>query len=250
VSEPIRKFFEVSVGSGLELGVFSADAVMRHFGPDILSAHLPRPLWAKLFAASLVSARLDAQLVVDTVGIPSLCEHMPKDLLWGCLADLAKFALGVKAAGGEIISPPPAAPRTTAAPPAASQPAAAAATKVAAAPPAPPAVDEGAAKATPRQAFRSTTTNAGQTTRAVAGATSRRPQATATPVVAPVVAELPESERTSPSVPRSAAASGDFEAETEARPDWKARTEKEELDDDLFIEWPAGSDEAPPAAKR
>lgn len=90
----MKRFFVDALSSALSLGIASPDDLLRHVTTEVLSHHLPRPLWARLLTASLGAGRVDASTVVDTVGIPNLCEHMPSDLMWICLADIGSRALG------------------------------------------------------------------------------------------------------------------------------------------------------------
>ncbi len=99
----ITRFFVDALGSALDLGLATADDVLKHATPDVLARHLPRPLWAALLAACLRAPRCDARLVVDTVGVPNLCEHVPKPILWACLAEI-----GTRALGRSILAMPPA----------------------------------------------------------------------------------------------------------------------------------------------
>jgi hypothetical protein len=89
----VKSFFVDTLTSALELGIATPDDVLRHVTPDVLSLHLPRPLWARLLTAALGAPRLDAQLVVETIGMPNLCEHIPSTIIWGCIADLGQRAL-------------------------------------------------------------------------------------------------------------------------------------------------------------
>jgi hypothetical protein len=99
----ITAFFVDALGSALELGVATPDDVLKHVTPDVLAGHLPRPLWSKLIAACLAASRVDAKLVVDTIGVPALCEHVPAGIVWGLLVEVAQRALGKS-----ILAPPPA----------------------------------------------------------------------------------------------------------------------------------------------
>lgn len=99
----ITAFFVDALGSALELGVATPDDVLKHVTPDVLAGHLPRPLWSKLIAACLAASRVDAKLVVDSIGVPALCEHIPGNIVWGLLAEVAQRAMGKS-----ILAPPPA----------------------------------------------------------------------------------------------------------------------------------------------
>ena len=90
----VKPFLVDALSSALELGIGSPNDVVKHVTPDVLAQHLPRPLWARLLTACLGAPRVDAQLVVDTVGVPNLVEHVPATILWACIAEVAARALG------------------------------------------------------------------------------------------------------------------------------------------------------------
>jgi hypothetical protein len=89
----ITKFFSEAIGSAISLGLATHDDVLRHATPDVLAKHLPRPLWSKLISACLASPRTDAKLVVETITMPVLCEHVPPTILWACLDQIGKRVL-------------------------------------------------------------------------------------------------------------------------------------------------------------
>jgi len=90
----IKGFFVDALTSALELGIGTADDVVRHVTPEILAKHLPRPLWARLFTACLGAPHVDATLVVETIGVPNLCEHVPASIMWACVAEIGARSLG------------------------------------------------------------------------------------------------------------------------------------------------------------
>ncbi|MEO6776203.1 MAG: hypothetical protein ABI467_24840 [Kofleriaceae bacterium] len=104
----IKAFFSDALGQALELGIGTADDVLRHVTPDVLSAYLPRPLWARLLTACLGAPRVDATLVVETIGVPNLCEHVPASILWQCISEIAQRSLGQA-----YVAPPPIVTRQT-----------------------------------------------------------------------------------------------------------------------------------------
>jgi hypothetical protein len=135
----IKLFFVDALTAALDTNIANPDDVLRHITPDILSVHLPRPLWARLITACLGAPRVSATLVVETVGIPNLCEHIPANIIWGFVADVAQRALGIgrhaegtspgthiTKTGRAMIAPPPDvsanAPTSPASPVAAEQP--------------------------------------------------------------------------------------------------------------------------------
>jgi hypothetical protein len=89
----VKGFFVDTLSSALDLGIATPDDVIRHVTPDVLSRHLPRPLWARLLTAALGAPRVDAQLVIETIGVPNLCEHVPSTIIWVCVAEIAQRAL-------------------------------------------------------------------------------------------------------------------------------------------------------------
>lgn len=89
-----KNFFVDALTSALDLGMATPFDVIRHVTADVLAEHLPRPLWARLFTACLGAPTVDAQLVVETVGVPNLCEHVPSRIIWGLLAEIGARSLG------------------------------------------------------------------------------------------------------------------------------------------------------------
>jgi len=89
----IKAFFVATLSSALDLGIATPDDVLRHVTPDVLSTYLPRPLWARLLTAALGAPRVDAQLVVETIGVPNLCEHVPSAIVWACVAEIGQRSL-------------------------------------------------------------------------------------------------------------------------------------------------------------
>lgn len=92
----LKAFFVAALQSALDLGLATPDDLLKHVTPDVLSERLPRPLWARLFTACLGAPKVDATLVVETIGVPNLCEHVPAQLIWACLADIGNRSLGRK----------------------------------------------------------------------------------------------------------------------------------------------------------
>jgi len=90
----IKAFFVTALGGALELKIASHDDVLRHVTPDVLAQHLPRPLWARLLTACLGAPKVDATLVVETVGVSNLCEHVPTGIIWALISDVAARSLG------------------------------------------------------------------------------------------------------------------------------------------------------------
>ncbi len=116
----LKAFFVDALQSALELGIGTPADVLRHVTPDVLSTHLPRPLWARLLTACLGAPKVDAQLVLETIGVPNLCEHVPASIIWACIADIGTRSIGkqseevvplvaakASASGRVPLAPPP-----------------------------------------------------------------------------------------------------------------------------------------------
>jgi hypothetical protein len=107
----LKAFFVAALSSALDQGIAVPDDVVRHVTPDVLAVHLPRPLWARLLTACVGAARVDAQLVVETIGVPNLCEHVPAQIIWDCIQEIARRSLD-----GVVMAVPSASSRPTTAP--------------------------------------------------------------------------------------------------------------------------------------
>jgi hypothetical protein len=98
----MKAFFVAALQSALDLSIAKPEDILKHVTCDVLSIHLPRPLWARLLTAALGAPRVDAQLVVETIGVPNLCEHIPAPLIWACIADIGNRSLGMAVSDGPV----------------------------------------------------------------------------------------------------------------------------------------------------
>lgn len=242
----VKAFFVAALSSALDLGLATPDDVLRHVTPDVLAHHLPRPLWARLLTACVGAPRVDAQLVVETIGVPNLCEHVPAPILWACIEELAARALG----GGVVVAAPTAAssrPNAAAtasasrpipiAPPPPAEPRGTQPTPISVGPsiPMPGAAasdaDDARGRLTPSQRFRQSNTGIGR----LAANNARRPMAHATPAPAPE----PVVERSAP-LPRvkRGQTESDIEVETfiGSKDDWK------NVEDEQLVDWSAADE--------
>lgn len=248
----IKAFFVAALSSALDLGIAVPDDVLRHVTPDVLAAHLPRPLWARLLTACVGAPRVDAQLVVETIGVPNLCEHVPAPIIWACLEELALRALGgvVVAAPGQVAAssrpnptavsptasrpiplPTPPPPETRPTPP--SMPVA-----VGPSIPAPVAGEtdgEARSRLAPSQRFRQTNTGIGR----LAANNTRRPQV---PAPAPPPPE-PAVDRSAspPRIKRGQTESDYIDSETfvGGKDDWKNALA---VEDEQLVDWSAADE--------
>jgi len=90
----IKSFFVTTLSQALDLGLATCEDVTKHVTPDVLAQYLPRPLWARLLTAALGAPKVDATLVVETIGVPNLCEHVPASIMWACILEIGARALG------------------------------------------------------------------------------------------------------------------------------------------------------------
>lgn len=241
----LKPFLVAALQSALDLGIAIPDDVIRHVTADVLATHLPRPLWARLLTACLGAARVDATLIVETLGVPNLCEHVPAHILWACIEEVGLRSLSRPSTAPPMSSTRPIPLTTPPPPPIEHKPAA-----IVANPPAPaPASGEveldasmRGARIPPGQRFRSSTTGIG---RLAANNNPRRPQAQATPPAPPPAAEPPASEPpadrgSAPRVKRGQT-EHDFDLETYVggKDDWKNALA---VEDEQLVDW-AASDE-------
>lgn len=255
----LKAFFVATLQSALGLGIAVPDDVIRHVTPDVLAANLPRPLWAHLLAACVGAPRVDAQLVVETIGVPNLCEHVPAPIIWGCIQELALRSLGgvvVASPGAAPSSRPHAALTPVSRPIPLAPPPPVAETKVAgpagAAAVGPSIPSPGAAAAdgeldaagrpriAPGQRFRQSSTGPG---RLASTTSARRPQAQATPPGSSAVIETsPDRGSAAPRVKRGQS-EADFDLETfvGGKDDWKNALA---VEDEQLVEWSASDETA------
>jgi hypothetical protein len=254
----LKGFFVATLSSALELGIAVPDDVLRHVTTDVLSIYLPRPLWARLITACLGAARVDARLVVETVGVPNLCEHVPLHILWACVEEIGHRSLSgvvmapASAPGSRPVASAPVTasrpiPLATPPPPPASEPRiAVASTTVGPSIPLPGTDGENAAmhgRVPPGQRFRPSTSGVG---RLAASTSARRPQAQATPPAPPPTVELAAGR--SDAIPRvkRGPTDADFDIETYVggKDDWKNALA---VEDEQLVEWSASDEAAPPS---
>lgn len=90
-----RTFLSEVISAGLEHGTMTPDDLLSRLTPEVLADHLPRAQSAKLLQASLTARSMSPTLIVDTIGVAVLTEHLPVPVLWSCVADAAERALSV-----------------------------------------------------------------------------------------------------------------------------------------------------------
>ena len=86
---PKQRFLEQVLASGRRNGIVSAEDMLEHATPGLLAEHLPTDLRAALIGASLAATDMNPDMVVDTLGIAALAEHMPEHVLFACITKAA-----------------------------------------------------------------------------------------------------------------------------------------------------------------
>jgi len=254
----VKGFFVTALSQALDLSIASPDDVLRHVTPELLANYLPRPLWARLLTACMGASKVDAQLVVETIGVPNLCEHIPSQVIWACLKEIAQRTLGREVTHEPLVAlPPPLVSRPTAAiplsmtpPPAERAKTPAPGVPVAVGPSIPPPgsaqgladvvaaleSDErpsasGRSRSPTQQRFRQSNTGIGR----LAATNTRRPQATATPTVSE-----PPPPPAARQVRRGSTEADAYDIETEVgKDDWKNALA---VEDEQLVDW-SGTDE-------
>lgn len=242
----LKPFFVVAFGQAIELGIATHADVIRHVTPDVLAAHLPRPLWARVIAACLGAKATDAKLVVETITLVELAEHIPHTILWACLHEIGTRALG---GTSTYVAPPKPIPLAVAPPPEILA-AGTGTTPVTATQPSPVVIPEPEPVAAPPSAsrtrtatsqrgFRPSSTNIGRlansgpatpppaSTASTSASATRRPQASA-------AANPPSHDDTNPPTERKGAratTANDFDVNVD---DWKSALA---VEDEQLVDW-------------
>lgn len=84
-----RVFLAGAVSGGLQRGLLTPDALIRHANPAVLTGHLPTALAARLLQASLEAGRMTPHLMVETIGVEALTTYVPASVLWACVCEVA-----------------------------------------------------------------------------------------------------------------------------------------------------------------
>jgi hypothetical protein len=240
----LTPFFVDAFTAALDRGIASAEDILRHATPSVLAAHLPRSLWARLLNACLGAARVDASTIIDTVGLGNLCEHLPKPMLWACLAEMAATALGGarlgmmdprsgRASTSDILLPPPPIAENSGARSGTHNLGTTSADETR-------APEVGRSRTPTRPPMR----GLGTSRIPSAGASTRRPQVPGPAPTGPAVTALPPmtlaTGATSPTLARDDLGL-DFEIETDLRSDWKGK-DPIPVDDEQLVDWSANEE--------
>ena len=89
VNGDVQTFLSQAVKSGIETDQLSSDALLQHATPSVLAANLPTELAASLLQASLEAGSMSPDLIIETLGVDALAEHLPAKALWACVCEVA-----------------------------------------------------------------------------------------------------------------------------------------------------------------
>ena len=92
VDGDVQNFLTQAVKSGIETEQLSASNLLEHATPSVLAANLPNELAASLLQASLEAGSMSPELIIDTLGVEALAEHLPAKALWACVCEVAGSA--------------------------------------------------------------------------------------------------------------------------------------------------------------
>ena len=79
---------------GLTAGVIAPKDIVRHVDAKVLAHALPDALTQKLLEASLSAGKMNADLVVETIGIDGITAHAPVHAVWACVAGAGEPVTG------------------------------------------------------------------------------------------------------------------------------------------------------------
>jgi hypothetical protein len=83
---PRRELLRRALVAGLATGQITAKDIVRHVDAKVLAHSLPDDLTQKLLEASLAAGTMTPELVIDTLGIASVTDHVPPHIVWACVA--------------------------------------------------------------------------------------------------------------------------------------------------------------------
>jgi hypothetical protein len=86
-----RRWLTTLLEEGMRLGVLEPADLLRHMTPSVLATDLPPSMVAKLLQTGLSGGAFSPDVVVSTLGVPALAEHLPFLVLWGCVQQAAEL---------------------------------------------------------------------------------------------------------------------------------------------------------------
>lgn len=107
-----REWLRRGLAAGLDGGVLTAGDVVRHVDAKVLSHAFPDELTTKLLEASLAAGKMNADLIVATLGTTAIAKHAPTDTLWAIFAAAGEGGKTTTAATGVTTTKLETKPRT------------------------------------------------------------------------------------------------------------------------------------------
>lgn len=92
----LQLFLLASLRIARDEGLLTAGDILRHITPEVMAAHLPRAIWAKLLGALVSGGKADADAVMGAIDLDTIVEHVPTPIACAVLLDVgnAQFAAG------------------------------------------------------------------------------------------------------------------------------------------------------------
>ena len=85
-------FLAASLVAAVKHNLLTAETLIEHATPSVLSAALPAEQFAALLTAGLASKSMTAQLIIDTLTVDELAKHLPSHVLWAAVLTAAPTA--------------------------------------------------------------------------------------------------------------------------------------------------------------
>ena len=85
-----RQWMSILLEEGLRLGVLEPADLLGHMTPSVLATDLPPAVVASLLQAGLSGGGFNADVVISTLGVPTLAEHLPHSVIWACVSQAAE----------------------------------------------------------------------------------------------------------------------------------------------------------------
>ncbi len=86
-----RQWMSTLLEEALRLGVLEPGDLMHHMTPSVLATDLPPSMVATLLQAGLSGTGFTAEVVIGTLGVPALAQHLPFSVLWACVQQAAEI---------------------------------------------------------------------------------------------------------------------------------------------------------------
>ncbi|MBK9070219.1 MAG: hypothetical protein IPL79_04350 [Myxococcales bacterium] len=94
----LQLFLLTSLRIARDEGFLTAADILRHITPEVMAAHLPRAIWAKLLGALVTGGKADAEAVMGAIDLDTIVTHMPTEISAAMLLDVGGAQFGTAGA--------------------------------------------------------------------------------------------------------------------------------------------------------